>query len=627
MDFFDRQERAQSRTRWLVAYFLLAVLGIILSLQIVFALVFEVSLADPDLFLTVSAGVVGLVAIGSIAKMAELAKGGRAVAAMLGGQPVDMNSSDPAEQRLMNVVEEMSIASGVPVPEVYVLEDPAINAFAAGHGPGDTVIGVTRGCVERLDRDELQGVIAHEFSHILHGDMRLNIRLIGVLNGILLLALIGGFVLRMGVYAPRSEESSDGKSRGGGFFVFLAVGLSLYLVGWIGVFFGKLIKAAVSRQREFLADASSVQYTRNPEGLAGALAKIAKFSSRIENPRAEEASHMFFGSGIGDSWLALLATHPPVAERIEQICPGFDIAAAKASAPVVPPNRKAGAKKPGLHVGGRLAEALLPGHPRVAEAAALLAGIPEFSKSASRELHGACALVYSLLLSDDPAMREREIGLLQADEGMRGAVLTHFARRADLSSAQKIGLVDIAIPTLRHLSPEQYAVFRENVKQLVEADGQIGLFEYTLQKILLRHLDLSFSNATGAGVQFRSAIPLLPEIGVLLSAIATMDDGPSAVRDEAFRAGVAELLVKPSAFPMERSDVVDLAAFDAALDKIALASPDVKRTVLTACGATVMSDGLVNDAQVEFLRAVSDSLDCPVPPFVKIGGIGHADES
>jgi Zn-dependent protease with chaperone function len=619
MDFFDRQQRAQTRTKWLIAYFLLAVLGIIFSLQIVFALVFEMPLADPDLFLTVSVGVVALVAIGSLAKMAELAKGGRAVAAMLGGQPVDMNTSDPAEQRLMNVVEEMSIASGVPVPEVYLLEDPAINAFAAGHGPGDTVIGVTRGCVERLDRDELQGVVAHEFSHILHGDMRLNIRLIGVLNGILLLALIGGFVLRMGVYAPRSGESSDGKNKSGGFFVFLAVGLSLYIIGWIGVFFGRLIKAAVSRQREFLADASAVQYTRNPEGLAGALAKIAKFSSRIENPRAEEASHMFFGNGVGDSWLALLATHPPIEERIGEICPGFDIAAAKARAPVVPSGKKPDAPKPGLCVGGRLAEALLPGQPRVAEAAALLAGIPEFSKSASRELHGACALVYSLLLSDDPDMRERELRLLQADDGMRAEILSHFARRSDLDSAQKIGLVDIAIPTLRHLSPGQYRTFRDNVRQLVESDGQIGLFEYTLQKILLRHLDLSFSNATGPTVQFRSAVPLLPEIGVLLSAIATMDDGPSAVRDEAFRAGVAELLVKPSSFPLERSDVVDLAAFDAALDKIALASPDVKRTVLTACGATVMSDGSVNDAQVEFLRAVSDTLDCPVPPFVKIG--------
>jgi len=433
-----------------------------------------------------------------------------------------------------------------------------------------------------------------------------------VLNGILLLALIGGFLLRMGVYAPRSE-SSDGRSKIVGGIAFIATGVALYLVGWIGVFFGKLIKAAVSRQREFLADASSVQYTRNPEGLAGALAKISKFSSRLESPRAEEASHMFFGNGIGDSWMALLATHPSIEERIGQISPGFDIAAAKARAPVVPRKQPSGTR-----VGGRLAESLLPGQPRVAEAVALLAGLPDFSKSACRELHGACALVYSLLLSDDPVMQEHQLALVRADDAMRGEILLHFARRAELNSAQRIGLVDIAIPTLRHLSGEQYAVFRENVKKLVEADGEIQLFEYTLQKILVRHLDLYFTNATGATVRYKSLIPLLPETGVLLSALATMDPGSASQRDAAFRSGVSELLVKPAAFPLARTDAIDLQAFDGALDKIALAAPDVKRTVLTACGAVVMHDGEVNDGQVEFLRAISDTLDCPVPPFVKI---------
>jgi len=613
MDFFDKQARAQSRTRWLIGYFLLAVVGIILTLQIALALILGEPLTDPDLFFTVSAGVIALVTIGSIAKTMELAKGGQAVAAMLGSAPIDTNSNDPAEQRLINVVEEMSIASGVPVPEIYVLEDSTINAFAAGHGPGDTAIGVTRGCIERLNRDELQGVIAHEFSHILHGDMKLNIRLIGVLHGILLLAIIGGFLFRIAVYSPGSRSSND-KNKGAGVFVFLAVAAALYLTGWIGVFFGKLIKAAVSRQREFLADASAVQYTRNPAGLAGALAKISKFTSRIENPRAEEASHMFFGNGIGDSWFALFATHPPIEERIAEIAPGFDIAEAKANAPVTPLKKK----QTGTLVGGRLAEALLPGQPRVAAAAALLEGLPAFSKSASRELHGACALVYSLLLSDDPAVRTAQIDGIQGDDGMASEVTAHAAHRGELSSAQRLGLVDIAIPTLRHMSPEQYKTFRNNIKTLVEADGEINLFEYTLQKILLRHLDLYFSNATGTAIKYRSLIPLLPQTGVLLSALAGMQPGTEEERNEAFRAGVAELLIKPSAFPMERSLSTDLRAFDAALDQMASAAPDVKRTFLTACGAVVMHDGIASDPQVEFLRAISDTLDCPVPPFVKI---------
>ena len=260
----------------------------------------------------------------------------------------------------------------------------------------------------------------------------------------------------------------------------------------------------------------------------------------------------------------------------------------------------------------------MPGQPRVAAAAALLSSLPEFSRTASRELHGACALVYSLLLSEDGPLRDSQIAMLDADPSLRDEARSLFARRGELSSAQKIGLVDIAIPTLRHMSPDQYATFRSNVKKLIEADGQIQLFEFTLQKILLRHLDLSFSNSTGTAVRYKSIVPLLPDVGVVLSALASSASGTAANRDAAFRAGVTELLVKPDAFPLERSDVTDLAAFDSALDRLAAAAPDVKRSVLTACGAAVMHDGEVNDPEVELLRAIADTLDCPIPPFVKV---------
>jgi Zn-dependent protease with chaperone function len=613
MDFFERQAQAQRRTSLLVVYFVLAVVGIILTLHVVFSMVLGYSLWDAEAFGLTAVGVVGAVILGSVVKTIELSQGGRAVAAMLGGVPVDLNSVDPAERRLINVVEEMSLASGVPVPELYVLEGSAINAFAAGHGPGDTAIGVTRGCLERLSRDELQGVIGHEFSHILHGDMRLNLRLIGVLNGILFLALIGGFAMRMGAFSSDGSSSRDGRSAVSVGFAFLIGGLALYLVGWIGVFFGKLIKAAVSREREFLADASSVQYTRNPEGLAGALAKISKFSSRIESPRAEEASHMFFGNGTGDAWMALFATHPPIEERIERIAPGFDVAAAKASAPVeMPAGKKAATTKPG----GRLAELLMPGQPQMVAAAALLGSLPDFSMKVVREIHGACSLVFALLISGDAAVRERQIALVAP--AARGEVLDLAGKLAELSSAQKIALIDLAIPTLRSLSHDQYETFREMVRKFVEADGQIQLFEYTLQKILVRHLDLFFSNTTGSVVRFKSVLPILPDVGVLLSALAAAEPGAAEERDEAFRTGVAELLVKPAAFPLERTEVIALTAFDEALNRIAEASPDVKRTVLTACGAVVMHDGHVNDPQVELLRAIADTLDCPMPPFVHV---------
>jgi len=613
MDFFERQEQAQKRTSLLIVYFVLAVVGIIVALHVVFSLVLGYSIWDAEGFGMTAVGVIAAVILGSLVKTIELSQGGRAVAAMLGGVPVDLNSTEPSERRLINVVEEMSLASGVPVPELFVLEDSTINAFAAGHGPGDTAIGVTRGCIERLSRDELQGVIGHEFSHILHGDMKLNLRLIGVLNGILFLALIGGFAMRMGAFSGGGSSSRDGRSGASVGFAFLVGGLALYLVGWIGVVFGKLIKAAVSREREFLADAASVQYTRNPEGLAGALAKISKFSSSLQSPRAEEASHMFFGSGTGDSWLALFATHPPIGERIERIAPGFDIVAAKAAAEVPGPRKL----PPGsFRAGGKLAEALLPGQPQMLAAAALLESIPDSTRQCVRELHGACSSVFSLLISGDATVRDRQIEFVAP--AARGEVLKLADQNAGLSSSQKIALIDLAIPTLRHLSPDQYQTFRGMVKKFVDADGQIHLFEYTLQKILVRHLDLYFSNESGAAVKFKSVMPILPDVGVLLSALAAAESGSAGDKDEAFRKGVVELLVKPSAFPMERTGVIQLAAFDEALNRIAEASPDVKRTVLTACGAVVMSDGDVNDPQVELLRAIADTLDCPMPPFVHV---------
>ena len=254
----------------------------------------------------------------------------------------------------------------------------------------------------------------------------------------------------------------------------------------------------------------------------------------------------------------------------------------------------------------------------LARRASLLAGLPEFSRTASRELHGACALVYSLLFSEDERLRGSQIAMLDADPTIRDEAVALFSRRGELSSSQKIGLVDIAIPTLRHMSPGQYATFRANVKKLIEADGEVAIFEFTLQKILLRHLDLSFSSSTGAVVRYKSLVPLLPDVGVVLSALSSSASGTPADCDAAFLAGVTELLVKPEAFPLKRLAAIDLRAFDLALDHLASAAPDVKRTVLTACGAAVMYDGAVNDPEIELLRAIADTLDCPIPPFVKI---------
>jgi len=597
MDFFEKQEKARLQTKWLVFYFALAVIGIIAVLHIGFSLLLGQPLDDWEMLGFTAAGVLVSVVIGSLVKIAELSKGGKAVAEMLGGIPVNPSTTDTGERRLLNVVEEMSLASGVPVPQVYVLEEEAINAFAAGYGTADAAVGVTRGCIERLTRDELQGVIGHEFSHILNGDMRLNIRLMGLLNGILFLALLGGVLMRLALTSrPRSSNDKNGGSI---VAALIAGGLVLYIVGWIGVFFGKLIKAAVSRQREFLADASAVQYTRNPGGLAGALSKIASHSSRLEHPKAQEASHMFFGNGMAEAWLGLFATHPPIQQRIAEIAPNFDPQEASPTPPQI-----------------ASAEPSFSGDAQLAAATSMLAGLPEFSRPAMREIHSACALVFALLLSEEESVRESQLAVLQADAALQREIGAMFDRRSQLRSAQRISLVDLAIPVLRSLSPQQYSVFSGQVRHLIAVDGQIHLFEYTLQKLLLRHLDAAFTKARPSRVQHKSLVPLLPDTGVLLSAIANADEGDSATWDAAFQAGVARLGTAATGFPLARQSSVNLKDFDRALEDLALASLTIKKTILAACSAAVVHDGIVNDTQFELLRAVADTVDCPIPPSV-----------
>ena len=621
MDFFEHQSQARKKTGWLVACFLMAVVGIIGVLHVVFALIFGASMKDPQLFASVAIGVMVLVAIGSLVKIIELSRGGRVVAAMLGGEPISPQTRDLARQRLMNIVEEMAIASGVPVPDVYALPDVSINAFAAGHGPADTVIGVTTGAIERLSRDELQGVIAHEFSHILHGDMRLNIRLMGLLNGILVLALLGGLLLRATLYMPRDSGGSreDRKNGAGLVFALLAAGLALYLVGWIGVFFGNLIKAGVSRQREFLADASAVQYTRNPSGIAGALYKISRLSGRLTSPRAAEASHMFFGNGLADPWIGLFATHPPVAERIAAIAPDFDpssvdLALTEKQVPPPPPPPPPLPQEPAqLPISKLFEQSAIP---QSALGAALLDALPAFARTSSRETHSAVSLVYALLLSDDANRRAVQMESLDAPVSVREETMDFFGRREEIADAGRIALVDLVIPTLRQLSDDQYRYFRANVQRLIEQDGQIDLFEFVLQKVLLRHLDVFFSQSARVSVKYRSVAPLMEEVSALLGGIALVGHGEPSAREEAYRAGLCQLDTRTASLEHPLlPEACDLSRIDAALDRLAEAAPDVKRVVLTACAEVAAHDGMINAAEYELLRAIADAVDCPLPPL------------
>jgi len=649
MDFFERQGKARRDTKLLVFYFALAVALIVLAIYFVVDLALfggslkhhhygydaapVLSLWNPQLFLWVALGTLAVVGVGSISKMSELSQGGGAVATMLGGQPVNPNTTDPDERKLLNVVEEMAIASGTPVPQVYLLPDESINAFAAGHTTSDAVIGVTRGCMKLLTRDELQGVIGHEFSHILNGDMRLNIRLIGFIFGIMGLAIVGRILLQM-----RGRGSRDRNP-------LPLLGLALLLIGWIGVFFGHLIQSAVSRQREFLADASSVQFTRNPEGLAGALKKIGglSYGSRLESPHADVASHMFFANGMAESLFNLMATHPPLEDRIRAIDPNWDGKFAEAmSAEIRLPGKYAPRveqqRRPPIFVGVPMPqpvaagfappvirpETILPGlgSPVTAHlryAADWRASLPASVEAAAREPLGASALVYAMLLSADDAVRKSQLeklsngvspGVCEETRRLLPAVTTVAARA-------KLPLADLALPGLRNLSPRQFTQFTEAIKVLIEADNEIDLFEYVLQKIVVRHLEPRFTGARKPVIQYYSAKPLLLDCAVLLSAVAQVGQQEARQVAAAFHLGWQQLRM-PTAEPQVLPPAeCGLEKVDAALGRLGQAVPQIKKNVLGACASAVAADGVIKEAEAELLRAIADTLDCPIPPFVE----------
>src|SRR5690606_21017161 len=326
MQFFEHQDQARGRTTLLLVLFLGAVIALVgaSSAAAHFALTFGLR---PDELLSTNrwshvalAGALtfGIILLGSAYRMLQLRGGGEKVAETLGGTLASGSSPDILERRVVNVVEEMAIAAGLAVPPVYILRgEVGINAFAAGWSPDDAVIGVTQGALEGLKRDQLQGVIAHEFSHILNRDCALNMRLIGILHGIVLISIIGRVLMRAGTGSTHRSRKDGGTAH------FLLAGFAIWVFGSLGVLVARSIQAAVSRQREYLADASAVQFTRNPDGIAGALATIGSQTSVLQSPHGGETSHMLIGEPTAN-FLGALASHPPLFDRIKRILPRWN---------------------------------------------------------------------------------------------------------------------------------------------------------------------------------------------------------------------------------------------------------------------------------------------------------------
>ncbi len=626
MDFFAEQDKARRTSRWLVLWFALAVLVIVAAVDLVFTVTAHLATDRPIPALPLgfhagSAGVVLLiVGIGALIRIVKLAKGGEAVAKMVGARAVDPGTRDFHERRLLNVVEEMAIASGLTVPRVYVLDkEQGINAFAAGYSPNEAVVAVNRGTLTQLTRDQLQGVIAHEFSHILHGDMRLNIRLLGWLSGLLGIFVMGRLVIRLGF------EADDIRA----IIPALLVGGALCVVGYLGVLLGEMIQAAVSRQREFLADASAVQYTRNADGIGGALRRIGGWGegTLIDHPNGETLSYICFGAAVkrmADGWFA---THPPLAERVRRIYghemdvieaepppPAADeIAALDAAAGFAPlVGTKARRGKSRLAPDSVIATVARVTPQHVEQARAFRSGLDERISDALREARGAQSVVAICLLLLEPAQRERQLGLLQreleADDFARLSGL--IAPIEVLGEARQIELADLAVPALRTLDATGRTQFLDRMRRLVLVDNTLSLPELLLFVLVEYRLS---QRVTAQRARRLHALPQMSDAAsTVISAVAHAAAKETPL---AFEQARGQLGARCPQLMLMAADAVGPAQVRAALERLLFLTPMDKPLLIRAAVAAITHDGTVAPRENLMLRALCAALDVPLPPL------------
>jgi len=608
----------------MVALFLLAVAAVIAAIDAVLGIIWLWTSDAPRA--PVPAGVyvwgalvtAAVIFLVSLFNIARLGSGGAAVARMAGARLVPSNTRDPLERRLRNVVEEMAIAAGVRVPEVYVMDqEPGINAFAAGWDVSGAALAVTRGMLERLTRDELQGVIGHEFSHILNGDMRLNIRMLGVLAGIVFLGSIGEFVIRS-VRGTKEKEALA---------IFL-IGVALFIIGYVGLFFARLIKAAVSRQREYLADASSVQFTRNPDAIAGALDQIRSSAggTLIANRYAEEMSHMFFGQSV-KMWMGgLLNTHPPLDERIRRVNPRFqpsDYRTARAAPTAV--IEPIGVQLTGRRAGdlsttwGRTPaqSAALVGtmdSGKVDYAGRLLASIPGALVEALRDPDRAGPVMAALLLAEPEAARENQLRAIPGKAvAERVRVVAPLTR--GLGLAYHLPVVDLALAAVKRLQPGAKLEILAAIEAVINADRRVSLHEFVVLALVRSQL-----TERPKPVETRKLAELRAEAATVLALVAyagTRADTTGA-RDAALQAAIragAAVLKIPENVPSPATLTLDTAS--RSLDALRSLAPMQKGLLVQGLFAAVTNDGTIRVAEAGLMRVVGAVLDCPLPPLLE----------
>ncbi|MGE3319789.1 MAG: M48 family metallopeptidase [Candidatus Berkiella sp.] len=651
MNFFEQQDKARKKTTTLVLYFILAILLIIIfvDLLIVGTMIYasypdsshtiHFTINDEQTTLinngkidfrvfimmalmtsiVVAPVILLVIGLGTVIRLFQTRGGGLSIAEMVKARPLDQNTQDFKEKRFINIVEEMSIASGVPVPQLFVMDnETSINAFVAGYHPSDIVMVVTQGALDTLDRDALQGVIGHEYSHIFNGDMRINLRLIGLLGGIFAIGQLGAFILRSLSYRSSSSSSSSDK-KGGGIFIVIIIGVGLFVIGYIGLFFGRLIKAAISRQRESLADASSVQYTRNPQGLINALTAIQENQkgSQLKSSHAEDINHMCFGPSLNMWFSSLLASHPPIYERIQALNPEGYFSTSNKPKKIVEsikqqPSHEAGAFVAGMTSLNAIEQSIghLSQH-HIDYTKQMLDAIPEDIKSKTHDPAQAELILYAILMpTHDSLLNEQAEAILkdQIDPNTLSTIRQFGQQIDEKGSASFLPIIDLTIPSLRQKSPDEKARIIRILDQLVTVNPT--LFTFSAAAVIKK----SIQPASAKRIQYLKVAALLPQISQLLAFIICCGNNDAKTSSVIYQQVMQQFTDKAPVMPSATG--FNINEFQQILSKLNMLTPLAKEKLVHACLICIEVDQQIAIKEAEAIRAIAACLNCPIPPIL-----------
>jgi Zn-dependent protease with chaperone function len=656
MNFFAEQDQARRKTKWLVLLFFFVILLLIGLTNIIVAVSFWIAdgqmsgnqniastvaneLGNPlstyfswDNFGKISLLVSGTIFCVIMFKWLSLRGGGKKLAQSMGGSRINPNTDDANEKKILNVVEEMALASGMPVPAVYLLkEELGINAFAAGNTPSDAVIGITQGAIEQFDRKQLQGVVAHEFSHILNGDMRLNLRLIAMLSGIVFIATAGELVMRAGGGGYGHRRSSGGRR---GDSRILILGVALLAIGWLGTFFARVIKASISRQREFLADASAVQFTRDPQGISQALSIIGGYSngSQVFSAKADESSHLFISNAIGKA--LSFATHPPLEERIKRIDPQWNgqfiyrkpiEKNADRNDQEAKDEKKRKATIAAAAVlntaTGRAGTAVVDSDFSMAvdvnEVRTDVDAIPKILTEQAKEPFGAIALMYALLVNEDAQVQEKQIAFIQQSgiAGLATQTLQFLPELAIMNNSYRLPLIELAMPALKCMSEPQYKTFKRTLLLLIRADKKFEMFEWCLFQLVRHYLATEFENIKPSKPVHKDIKAVAKSYNQVLSMLAHHGHDNDNDKMRAYSRGANTVGLYNSTLIGVDSCTLD--DFIKAVNQLANCYPLLKPKLLKGLADCASHDGVITTEEKEIISSVAAVMDCPSPDLFK----------